>query len=451
MEKIDQFNIPVNFNVSLYGAITKVTDTISKCRVRIFYKGLNRNRTYISDEFANQLISSLPYAPIKGIFDYAGVDYTDHGEDNTDGRIYGIIPENPNFSWEIHTDEDGVERTYASADVYLFTGLYPEAPLALDKPQSMEIYRNTLKGEWKIWEDGNPYFHFYSGSLVGLQILGKETEPCFEGAAFYTLNKDLQECINYIKQIKSIEEDGDKMEQINNSVIENTEPVIDDSAVKETVVEPVVDNVAVEPTAELIVEPEVKSTIEEPVIDNTIVSESAEEPAVETVVKNTEELNYEAKIDELKSTISVQAEKISAYETQISAQAEKISAYETQISELNAEKIRLETEKNDIMNENTILDDFKKTVENEKKTAILDEFATHLTDEQIEAFKANMSNYEITDFKKEVCTTAYEADPTMFSKKEDSSLIFKGGAPEGKTVESGVIRLLNKYKNGGNK
>jgi hypothetical protein len=36
----------------------------------------------------------------------------------------------------------------------------------------MEIYRNTLKGEWKTWEDGEPYYHFYSGSLLGLLVLG---------------------------------------------------------------------------------------------------------------------------------------------------------------------------------------------------------------------------------------------------------------------------------------
>lgn len=65
-----------------------------------FYRGMNRNRTFITEDFANQLIQSLPYTPIKGIFDYAQEDYEDHGNDNSDGRIYGIVPESPNFSWE---------------------------------------------------------------------------------------------------------------------------------------------------------------------------------------------------------------------------------------------------------------------------------------------------------------------------------------------------------------
>ena len=57
--------IPLCFNVSLYGNMAAYSDTLSKCRVRIFYKGMNRNRTYITEEFASQLIASLPYTPIK--------------------------------------------------------------------------------------------------------------------------------------------------------------------------------------------------------------------------------------------------------------------------------------------------------------------------------------------------------------------------------------------------
>jgi hypothetical protein len=45
--------IPTTLDVTLYGATEKITDTLSKCRVRIFYKGMNRNRTFISEDFAN--------------------------------------------------------------------------------------------------------------------------------------------------------------------------------------------------------------------------------------------------------------------------------------------------------------------------------------------------------------------------------------------------------------
>ena len=129
--------IPTKIDVTLYGNIEQLSPTLSKGRVRTFYKGLNRNRTYISEEFAEQLIASLPYAPVKGIFDEDDEDFGSHGEDNTDGKIYGVVMEDCNFAWEDHLDKDGVVRTYACADVILFTGLYPEAKLISGKSQSM--------------------------------------------------------------------------------------------------------------------------------------------------------------------------------------------------------------------------------------------------------------------------------------------------------------------------
>jgi len=68
-----------HLDVTLYGMNETLSPTLSKCRVRIFYKGLNRNRTYISEDFANQLIQSLPYTPIKGIFNKDDVDFEGHG------------------------------------------------------------------------------------------------------------------------------------------------------------------------------------------------------------------------------------------------------------------------------------------------------------------------------------------------------------------------------------
>ena len=115
----------IEFPISIYGTVEKFNDTLSKARCRIFYKGGNRNGTFITDEFAKELISTLHYVPVKGIYDTD--DYTDHGKKRSEGRIYGIVPETNNFAWEQHLDEDGVERTYACTDVYLFTALYPEA------------------------------------------------------------------------------------------------------------------------------------------------------------------------------------------------------------------------------------------------------------------------------------------------------------------------------------
>ena len=188
-------NIRLEFPVTVYGNLEKYNDTISKGRCRIFYKGGNRNGTYITDEFAEKLLSSIPYAPVKGIYEGEEGDYTDHGEARNEGRIYGIVPENPNISWEEHEDEDGEIRTYACVDVLIFTGLYSEANEIVGKGQSMEIYPPSIKGSWKII-NGRKYFVFEAGHFLGLQVLGDAVEPCFEGAAFFTLYEDLKKLLN---------------------------------------------------------------------------------------------------------------------------------------------------------------------------------------------------------------------------------------------------------------
>jgi len=499
MSVINFDNVCLNFDVTTYGNIETVTDTISKSRVRIFYKGMNRNRTYISDDFANQLISSLPYAPIKGIFNYGEVDFEDHGEDNTDGRIYGIVPETHHFAWEKHVDEDGVEREYATADVYLFTGLYPEASLIPGKPQSMEIFRGNLKGEWRISEsDGRPYFHFLKGSLVGLQTLGRDVEPCFEGSAFFSLCEDLQNCVNYIKQLDNTikKEEGEKMDKTLFRLSDNEKAdilfdlinpnfneegnwelngivtdVYDDYAlyVNQTgyhrayytkdgdnvslgeIMDVKITDVTASEYSALEAMKAISGTYEAAREAYTALEGKVSELEGEKTAFEAEKETLTTEKAELENKVAEFESKKTTLEATISEKETKITEYETQISDLTAENVRLEKEKNDIISENESLEAFKKNVETEKKTAIINEFSAHLTDEQIENFKNAMDSFEVADFKKEVCTAAYEADPTIFAKKEDSGLIFKGGNPDNGKTESGVIRLLNKHKNGGNK
>ena len=187
------------FPVTIYGNLKELNPVLSKARCRIFYKYENRNGTYITDEFAQKLISSLPYTPVKGIYDNFDEDYTDHGLKRDLGRIYGIVPENPNFSWEKHLDEDEIEREYACCDVYIFTALYEEASQIVGKSQSMELYQPSIKGDWAII-NGKKLFKFEDGCFLGLQILGNDVEPCFEGAAFFTFYNDLKNAIKKLEK-----------------------------------------------------------------------------------------------------------------------------------------------------------------------------------------------------------------------------------------------------------
>ena len=204
-------NIITDFPVTIYGNLEKYSETISKGRCRIFYKHGNRNGTYITDEFAEKLLETIPYAPVKGIYSEDDEDYTDHGMKRSEGRIYGIVPANPNVTWELHLDDDGVEREYACVDVLIYTGLYREAGEIIGKGQSMELYSPSIKGDWKII-NGQKFFVFSEGSFLGLQALGDSVEPCFEGAAFFSLYEDLKKMVAQIEKYNlNLHNGGKKM------------------------------------------------------------------------------------------------------------------------------------------------------------------------------------------------------------------------------------------------
>lgn len=177
------------FPIDIFGQLEPYSETLSKGRAKVFYRGLNRNASYITDEFAEKLVATLPYAPIKGIFIDNGAndrDFSDHGAERTQGRAYGVVANPMNFAWERYLDEDGVEREYACVDVVFWTALYSELHEVIGKPLSMELYGPSLEGSW-MNVDGNYCYVFTSGSFLGLQILGDEYTPCFEGAQFFSL------------------------------------------------------------------------------------------------------------------------------------------------------------------------------------------------------------------------------------------------------------------------
>lgn len=492
-------NVPLSFDVSLYGTLEQYDDSKSKCRVRIFYKGLNRNRTYISEDFANQLIASLPYAPIKGIFNTDDVDFEGHGEKNSEGRIYGLVMAEPNFAWEDHVDVDGVTRTYACADVILYTALYNEAKMIPGSSQSMEINPYTFSGEWRIWEqDGQPYYHFMKGSLFGLQALGTTTEPCFEGAAFYNLmfeklKNDYDILLGYAKKIDKKEEkvkmdktlfrlsDNEKADKIWEAMNPNFSEeggwkiscyvleVYDDYALT-------VSNEGYKRAYYTKNEDDTVtiSKIEKCYVTDVSETEMQALEAMKAISGTYEAFNVLAtenaeKIETLTASLAEAQEKITTVETELTTKVQeyetKIADFEAKISEnetiitdantkyeaLEAEKTGLEQTITDLNNEKDNLISFKKSIETSEKEEFLLKYTEHLTDSMVEHFKAEMDNYSVEDFKKEVGYAALENDPTIFSKNVEPDRYYKGGSLDDSKGTTGWERILNNYKNGGNK
>lgn len=181
--------IPTSFSVSIIDlAPAPQYQRLTRARMRAFYKGDNKNGTFITDEIAANIIRGGAGSPIVGTYDYDLDDFTAHNRNHSTTKSYGFVPFESNFAWEKHLDADGVEREYATFDVYLWTSYYKEASKIVGKSQSMELDPTTIDGHWTIDpQTGQSYFSFTHADLLGFCVLGENVEPCFEGAAFFSI------------------------------------------------------------------------------------------------------------------------------------------------------------------------------------------------------------------------------------------------------------------------
>lgn len=443
------------FPVTVYGNLEKYNEVTSKARCRIFYKYGNRNGTYITDEFAEKLLSTIAYAPVKGIFEYD--DYTDHGTKRSEGRIYGIVPENYNLTWEPHVDEDGVERTYACVDVIIFTALYKEANDIVGKSQSMELYEPSLQYHKQIIE-GQQYIVFDAGCFLGLQVLGDEVEPCFEGAAFFSLRENIEQAISKIQELTNTftkkggkEEvkvnfklsDGDKYEQIFNLLNTNFNEegnwtvtygigeIYDDYALVYNLETKEVFRAYYQKGEDTVTLGDMKKVY---IIDLT----EEEKVTVDTLRRLNGE-TYE-KVEPVLENAKENFEKISELE------GKKVEL-ENSVSTLNTEKSALEEkfnlsqgENETLKNEIEALKSYKLGIENEQKESVLSEYENQLSDEILNSYKEKINEYSVIDLDKELAYELKKANISAFTKQPEQKVVQKNGV-----VKTGLDEILNKY------
>ena len=441
------------FPVTVYGSLEKYNEVLSKARCRIFYKYENRNGTYITDEFADMLLQSLPYAPIKGIYQPEEGDYTDHGHERNEGRIYGIVPENPNIAWEDNLDDDGVTRSYACADVLIFTALYEEANEIVGKGQSMELYRPSLQYHEAIVK-GHRMIVFDKGCFLGLQVLGDNTEPCFEGASFYTLQNTIETAINAIKNYGGTKmpvinfklSDDEKFQAIwallnpefneegNWTITYGISAVYEDYALvvnyetgefnrayyKKSDETDMVELGDIVKCYVLDVTENEKQTLDTLRTLNGGTYELVSDVLVnaqDTLDKNSE---FSAKIDELTDTIAT----LTTEKDEFSAQLETANA---NIEALTAE--------------NTSLQQYKLDIDTAQKNAVIDEYAEQLSDEILDTYRAKLDQYSVEELDMHLAYELKKSNPTVFSKAPDSGYVPKD------THVDGLTSILSKYKN----
>lgn len=401
----------LEFPVSLYGKVEQVNDVISRCRLRIFYKYGNRNGSYITDEFAEELLKSLPYTPVKGI--YEGDDFSDHGTSRTEGRIYGVVPENPNPAWEYHQDQDGVTRLYACTDVYIFTALYEEAKEIIGKSHSMELYEPSLKYHMGI-VDGQKYAIFDHGCFLGLQVLGDDVEPCFEGASFFALQETIQSAITKIKEASAKFNKGGMTEM----EINETTPVVE---TEETA--PVVEETGTVTETTPAVE-EVETPAADPVVETDDAKEE-DAPAAETAPQVEEEPKVEdnskdIKIEELTETITTLNTKVEEMQTEYTAAQEQISTLTEEV---------------------TALRQYKHEIETQQKQAVMAEYASNLSEEVLNTYKEKIDEYTVLDLDKELAYEMKKAGTSNFTQNNDTGVL------PIEVPNTGIEAILSRYEN----
>ena len=456
---MDFKDIIKEFSVVIYGNLEPYNEVLSKARCRIFYKYFNRNGTYISDEFAEKLLSTIAYAPVKGIYDNNDSDYTDHGEERNLGRIYGIVPENYNLTWEPHLDEDGIERIYACVDVLLYTGLYKEASEIINKAQSMELYAPSIKGEFKYIE-GRKAFVYEDACFLGLQVLGDDVEPCFEGAAFYSLYQNLKQMIKTLEKYNLDYHNNDNREEqmifnfklsdsqkhdmlfnlLNPNFNENGGWVIEYSICD------VYDEYAIAYSYEnqgyeriYYTKDDSQDSLEINAKKKCYIVDVTEEEksALETI----QALNggtYE-KIDEgfttLKDENSTYVTKIGEQETIIATLTSDKENFESQINEAQTTIATLNQELDS-------LKEYKLQQETNEKQAVIDKYAKELDEDVMQKYTEKLNEYSVSDLEKELAFELVNANPTIFSHQTQSG---SGYIPKDSHT-SGVEGILEKYR-----
>lgn len=470
-----------NFPITVFGNLEPISETISKGRCRIFYKGLNRNASYITDDFAELLISSLPYTPVKGIYDNFDEDYEDHGKSNSEGRIYGIVPENPNFAWEEHLDSDGQVRIYATADVYVFTALYEEAAEIFTKSQSMELYAPSITGDWKVI-DGQKCFVFKTGCFLGLQVLGNDIEPCFEGAAFFSLYNSLTNAINKIEEqnkvFKKQNIGGNRMKinfnlenpqvfealhnLLNPNFTEEGEWTLDfcicDIAENYVIAKNLKDNCFAK--ISYLVEEGIYSLGEQETYFMVSVSE-AEKASLDAVKEHNGDTYEKADeiyntVEQLNATIEQLNATVEELNTVISDLNEKNSDFEQKIEEGNNTIVTLTSER-DTANENYAnsqeevatlnlevegLRAFKTDVENKEKLGVINAYTSKLSEGVLEGYRAKIDEYTLDSLKKDLAFDFVASNPSIFSAQDQTQYV-----PKDCQNSSGIEDILAKYQN----
>lgn len=453
MEKTNR-PIPSSFTASIIEGLQPTSNPmISRARVATFYTGANRNHSFFTESVASNIITRVIGTPVVGFFDESKGDFYKHTSPK-EAQTYGHIPEEPNFAWQDIKDEDGVVRSYACFDVYLYTGRHPEAKNIVGKKQSMELDPKTITGSWKV-VGGQEVFVYDEAMVSGFCVLGDDYTPCFEGASFFAQETPEEQTawIDYL-----------------NAVREGVRDFLQTPPVKETVEQPIEGGTTQMKMNFGFAEGDVRIALSEALnpnfteekgwlIDAVVLTANddsclsynfakqvyetrkyeigeegvsfAEDIAEVKFFSYESEEDHQAHVDALAAMTEVNG-KLTEAQTAIETLTTERDNFEAQVSEVKAKVTELESSL-------TVYQQKDKEIESAKKDELIAEYATLLPEDTIQAISADAANFSYEEIESKL-SVEYTR-----SLRKDSKKVPSGNFDKHSNPERALMDLLSKY------
>ena len=396
-----------------------INPLMSKCDIKVFYLGANRNHSFISKQVAIEIGKNLRGAPIVGYYRDSKEDFTDHGEkviiDDEGVKFecqtvpYGFVSPDAKVWFQDFQDSDGmgntVVRKYLMTTGYLWTDQFPESSLPVNegRPQSMEFKPETLKGNWqKNYENGLDFFIINDAIIQKICILGDDVEPCFEGASVtapdvslkFTLDDNFKHTyFSMMQDLKNALSGGGQ--QMDN--LEKTAAVENENS----------DSVVTEftQTEEKIETTSVVDQMEDTSVPADYVKKDEEKEKEEEKTEDSEDSSEDSSDSEDKDD-----------EDDDNKDKKNAKKYELIKDQLEALKISYQT----LQNQYQELVEFKREIDNQKKDALIAEFYM-LSDADKADVISNKEKYTLEEIKAKLSIICFDKKVSFSLDKEKES------------------------------
>ena len=378
-----------------------INPLMSKCEIKVFYLGENRNHSYITKDVATEMAKTLRGAPIVGYYKDSKEDFADHGEKVTfddEGihfecmtRPYGFVAPDAKVWFQKFDDYDdfgnSVTREYLMTTGYLWTGQYEECKSVVEgdgKPHSMELDEETLDGRWsENIKTGMDFFIINDAIISKLCVLGDDVEPCFEGSsvtapkvsASFNLDDGFKQTLfTMMQDLKAALEGGNKMSLDENTVVTPEADVTPNTEDTFTEGTDNVDNIVQNDATEN------QENIETPVTEDFSKKEEDEEKKTKCQKKDEEE-EEDNSSDDKKDEEDEDKKKFSALSAEHEALKAQFSELQKDYQALIAFKNEVESAKKDEMIKSFYMlsDEDKKEVVDNKDKFTLEEIESKLS------------------------------------------------------------------------